>query len=335
MKKEASFWKQGESKYIICELCEHKCKIPCSGFGKCGVRQNCNGVLYTHAYGEVVAENIDPIEKKPLYHFLPGTLTYSIATIGCNFKCQFCQNWSISQITYKNNTGHFKKITPQNVVKNAINNGCKSISYTYTEPTIFFEYAFDTASIARENGLKNIFVTNGHMTNKVIEAMSKVIDAVNIDLKFFSDSKYKDICDGGLEPVKRNIRLLKEKNVWVEVTTLLISGENDSIEEINSMGNFLCDIDKDIPWHISSFHPDYKYDKIKKTHVLSIEKAIDIGKKCGLNYVYPGNICSQVNTVCPECGNNVITRNNTDGVVFKKMIKDQCECMKKIEGVWN
>ena len=335
MKKEASFWKQGENKNVICELCEHRCKIPCLGFGKCGVRQNVDGVLYTHAYGEVVQENIDPIEKKPLYHFLPGTFTYSIATIGCNFKCQFCQNWSISQKSYKDNREHFKEITPQNAVYNAIGNGTRSISYTYTEPTIFFEYAYDIAILAKQKGLKNIFVTNGYMTSKVVEAMSGVIDAVNIDLKFFSDSKYKEICGGGLEPVKRNIRLFKEKNVWVEVTTLLIPGENDSKEEIEEMGKFLSQIDKNIPWHISGFHPDYKYDGSRQTAIEEINGAVDIAKGCGLKYVYPGNVQGQVNTVCPECGNNVITRNSTDGVVLKSMGNGKCKCMERIEGVWN
>ena len=335
MIKKACFWKQGDNGFVICEMCEHKCKIACSNFGRCGVRQNLDGELFTYAYGEVIAENIDPIEKKPLYHFLPGTLTYSIATIGCNFECKFCQNWSISQVSYEDNKGYYKKITPEDAVRNAISKDCKSISYTYTEPTIFFEYAFDIATIAKEEGLKNIFVTNGYMAPSVIEKMSEVIDAVNVDLKFFNDDSYKDICGGKLEPVKRNIKLLKEKNIWVEVTTLLIPGKNDSKEEIEAIGRFLSQIDKNLPWHISGFHPDYKYTELKTAESGQIKRAVDTAKECGLNYVYPGNVSGEINTVCHKCGNNVITRNISEGVICKNMIKDKCLCTKKIEGVWN
>ncbi len=201
MRKEAMLWeKQGEN-IIHCFLCAHHCKIGDDGFGVCGMRQNIGGTLYTHAYGSVITSQVDHIEKKPLYHFLPGTYAYSIATMGCNFKCSFCQNWSISQLSAKNDDIGGDPFTPEEIVEEAVSNHCRSISYTYTEPTVFFEYAYDTAKLAKEKGIRNTFVTNGYMTAEAIDKISPYLDAANVDLKFFRDETYKRICSGRLEPV--------------------------------------------------------------------------------------------------------------------------------------
>jgi len=221
MIKKACFWKQGENGFVVCEMCEHKCKIACLDFGKCGVRQNLDGELFTHAYGEIIAGHVDPIEKKPFYHFLPGSHSYSIATIGCNFKCEFCQNWTISQQSVKNAGASGHTLSPAEVVSEAIKNDCMSIAYTYTEPTVFFEYALDISKIARGKGLSNAFVTNGYMSPEAIKMISPYLDAANVDLKFFNDSSYRKICGGSLQPVLDSIKNLRKHDIWIEVTTLI------------------------------------------------------------------------------------------------------------------
>jgi pyruvate formate lyase activating enzyme len=253
MIKEARLWKKLDNQMVHCYLCAHECKILESKFGVCGVRQNVQGVLYTMVYADVIAANIDPIEKKPLYHFLPGSRSYSIATIGCNFKCGFCQNWQISQASAKEDYGHARReVLPRQVVEEAVKNNCRSISYTYTEPTIFFEFAFDTAQLAEEAGLYNVFVTNGYMTRQALETIQPYLTAANVDLKSFSDASYKKNCQARLQPVLDTISSMKSLGVWVEVTTLVIPGENDSDNELKHIAEFLAGVDCMIPWHISS-----------------------------------------------------------------------------------
>lgn len=290
MRHKAFLWKKISGNGVHCYLCSHHCRIARGAFGFCGLRQNIDGELYTYAYGKISACNIDPIEKKPLYNFLPGTKTYSIAVAGCNFKCSFCQNWNISQVSAVRGQLPGVEMNPGQIVRDALKNNCPSISYTYTEPTIFFEYAYETALLAKDEGLSNIFVTNGYMTKPAIKKISPYLDAANIDLKFFTNELYLKLCNARLEPVLDSIRLMKELGVWVEVTTLIIPGLNDSENQLIGIARFLVEIGKDIPWHVTRFHPDYKYTDSYPTPIETIKKAVAIGKKEGLTYVYPGNI---------------------------------------------
>ena len=310
MKKEALLYEKLENKIVHCYLCNHYCKIAESKFGFCGVRQNLGGVLYTHAYGKVIAAHIDPIEKKPLYHFLPGSYSFSIATIGCNFRCGFCQNWDISQRSFRDeDILGGGRLSPQEIVKEAIENNCHSISYTYTEPTIFFEYAFETAKLAKEKGLYNNFVTNGYMTQEAIRMIKPYLDAANVDLKFFREDSYKKICAGSLEPVLNSIRFMKELGIWVEVTTLVVTGENDSEEELGDIAKFIASTDKNMPWHVSRFHPDYHFTQRSATPEATLKKAQEIGQRAGLTYIYVGNVYGWGNdTICPNCHKTLIKR---------------------------
>ena len=284
MKKEALLYEKLGEKLVRCYLCNHRCKIADQKFGFCGVRQNIDGILYTHVYGNLIVMHIDPIEKKPFYHFLPGSTSLSIATIGCNFRCSFCQNWEISQESIRDGAGGEMKteVNPQDIVKEALKNKCQSISYTYTEPTIFFEYALDTAKLAKKEGLYNNFVTNGYMTKEALKTIRPYLDAVNVDLKFFKNNSYQKICSGSLEPVLDSIRLMHELGIWVEVTTLVVPGENDTEEELSGIANFIASIDKNIPWHISRFHPDYKFRDRSATPETTLKKAQGLGRRPGL-----------------------------------------------------
>lgn len=294
---------------VSCFLCSHYCLISNGKFGICNVRENRGGILYTHTYGKPIAQNIDPIEKKPLYHFLPGSSSFSIAAIGCNFQCGFCQNWQISQAKEANALGLYpEEVNPEDVVNQAKRNGSKSISYTYTEPTIFFEYAYEISQLAKKEGLFNVFVTNGYMTEEMIQAIHPYLDAANVDLKSFNDDYYKKVCRGRLAPVLKNIELMKRLNIWIEVTTLVLPGQNDSEEELRKIASFLAGIDKSIPWHISRFYPQYKMDELEATPMERLNQAYDIGKNAGLHYVYLGNVGEGNNTYCYECGSLLIER---------------------------
>ncbi|MCM8795694.1 MAG: AmmeMemoRadiSam system radical SAM enzyme [Candidatus Omnitrophica bacterium] len=308
--KEAILYERLKDNLVHCYLCSHQCKIAEGKFGFCGVRQNLKGRLYTHVYAKPIALNIDPIEKKPLYHFFPGSTSFSVATLGCNFQCRFCQNWDISQVRPRDGA-HLKEeeALPEEIVKGALKYKCKSISYTYTEPTIFFEYAYDTAKLAKEKGLYNNFVTNGYMTKECLEMIKPYLDAANVDLKFFKDSSYKKICAGSLQPVLDSIKLMHELGIWVEVTTLVVPGENDSEEELSKIAEFVASIDKDMPWHVSRFHPDYQFTDRQPTSLETLKKAEALGKKAGLNYVYVGNVIGFGNdTYCPNCKKLLIKR---------------------------
>jgi len=308
--KEALLYEKLEHKLVHCYLCGHQCRIADKKFGFCGVRQNLDGTLYTHAYGKVVAAHIDPIEKKPLYHFFPGSQSFSIATIGCNFHCGFCQNWEISQSRFKDGDNLAgQDFSAQEIVETALKNKCKSISYTYTEPTIFFEYALETAKLAKDEGLYNNFVTNGYMSEECLQMVKTYLDAANVDLKFFKDSSYRKICKGSLLPVLNSIKLMRKFNIWVEITTLVVPGENDSAEELRQIAEFIVSVDKNIPWHISRFHPDYNFTDHYPTPEDTLGKAQDLGKKCGLNYVYAGNVSGWGNdTYCHSCEKLLVKR---------------------------
>lgn len=309
--QEAVLYEKLPNKSVRCYLCAHRCLIPPGKRGICFVRENRDGILYSLVYGLAIANHVDPIEKKPLFHFLPGTKSFSIATAGCNFRCSFCQNWDISQIS-KGPSGRIigEKLPPERVVSEALETGCQSIAYTYTEPTIFFEYAYDTAKLAKEKGLANIFVTNGYQTTETIDKMKGVIDAANVDLKSFSDDFYRKVCGAKLEPVLQSIKKMHKARIHLEITTLVVSGQNDSEKELWQIAKFIAKVSTDIPWHISRFHPEYKMPGGSITPLKTLQKAYDLGKKAGLKYVYLGNVITEKgeNTYCPGCKKLVVER---------------------------
>ncbi len=334
--KEALLFEKLENNIVRCYLCSHYCKISEGDFGFCQVRQNTAGTLYSHSYGKVVAAHVDPIEKKPLYHFLPGSSSFSIACAGCNFRCGFCQNWEISQVSSKEGTNlEEQEFPPARIITQALDNNCKSISYTYTEPTIFFEYALETAKLAKEKGLYNNFVTNGFMTKECLEMIKPYLDAANVDLKFFREESYRKICAGSLTPVLNSIRLMKEFGIWVEITTLIVPGENDSEEELSDIAKFIAGLDYNIPWHVSRFHPDFKFTNRFATTVETLKKAEKIGRICGLRYVYAGNVTGFGNdTYCHSCNRLLIKREIFDCLEYN-IKKGKCpSCNAVIPGVF-
>jgi len=307
---EAMLWDPAGEGAVVCRLCAHRCVIKPGKQGVCAVRENREGRLVTLVYGEVVAAHVDPIEKKPLFHFLPGSTALSIATPGCNFRCGFCQNWQISQAPRRRGGGIAgDAFAPEAVVRAAVDQGCRSISYTYTEPTIFFEYAHETARLAREAGLLNNFVTNGYMTAEALEDLRPVLDAANVDLKAFNDETYKRVCGARLEPVLDSIRRMKTFGIWVEVTTLVVPGLNDGGAELASIARFIASVDPDIPWHVSRFHPDYEYTQAPATPVATLRAAAAAGRREGLRHIYVGNVPGESeDTACRVCGTVLIRR---------------------------
>jgi pyruvate formate lyase activating enzyme len=309
---EAYLYEPVKGKTVRCNLCNHRCIIKPGGRGICRVRQNDDGALNTLVFGKIIAHHIDPIEKKPLFHFMPGSRSYSIATVGCNFKCRFCQNADIAQMP-EDRQGLImgEETSPENVVRRALAGHCASISYTYTEPTVYFEFAYETAKLARAQGLKNVFVTNGYMTPEAIEMAASVLDAANVDLKAFTDGFYTSMCQAKLEPVKNTLRLMKSKGIWIEITTLLIPGLNDDPEELKQLAEFIArEVGPEVPWHISRFHPTYRLTDRPVTPVQTLVRAREIGISAGLRYVYVGNVPGESgeNTFCPECSQLLIER---------------------------
>ncbi len=336
--KEAMFYQAGKGNEVICGLCNHHCHIKEGKRGICGVRENRNGTLFSLVYGRLIAENIDPIEKKPLFNFLPGSKAFSISTVGCNFRCLHCQNYNISQYPHAHG-GEIsgKNYTPESVIENAVQTGCASVCYTYVEPTIFYEFAYDCAILAHERQLKNVFVSNGYMTPEVSRHLAPVLDGINIDVKGFTDDFYKKVCKARLQPVLDNVRLMHELGVWVEVTTLLIPGLNDSDDELRDIARFIYSVSPAIPWHVTAFHPTYKMMDRERTPVATLRKARDIGQAEGLHYVYEGNIPGEggENTHCPDCGTELISRFGFS-IRQIKLTAGRCsDCGREIAGVWN
>lgn len=334
---EARFWEPAEEQKVQCHLCAHECKIDPGKRGICQVRENQEGTLYTLVYGKVIAEHIDPIEKKPLFHFLPGTRSYSIATVGCNFQCLHCQNADISQFPRLYRGAIIgEERAPEGIVNNALASRSASISYTYTEPTIFMEYAQDVAHLARKKGLRNLFVSNGFLTETSAQALAECIDGDNIDLKSFRDDFYRKVCKAKLQPVLDTIVRLKQLGVWVEVTTLVIPGHNDSAEELSDIAQFIKGVDVGIPWHVSAFYPTYKMLDRPRTPVATLLKAREIGLKAGLRYVYTGNIPGEEgeNTYCYACGELLIERLGYTIRQYRLRDGRCCKCQAVIDGVW-
>ncbi|MEE9612942.1 MAG: AmmeMemoRadiSam system radical SAM enzyme [Desulfatiglandales bacterium] len=336
MGKEAHLYEKMDQKRVRCFLCNHRCLIKEGAKGICDARENHGGTLISLVYGKVIAKHVDPIEKKPLFHFLPSSRSYSIATVGCNFKCLFCQNADISQMPTDDNQIMGGDMTPAMVVAEALASRSASISYTYTEPTIYFELALDTARLAVSKGLRNVFVSNGYMTEDCLKEIHPDLHGANVDLKSFNDRFYKELCGAKLGPVLNTIETMNKMGIWLEVTTLLIPGQNDSREELKDLAEFLVDLDPNIPWHISRFHPTHRLTSIPPTPPENIHKAKDIGYEAGLKYVYTGNLPGDEaeNTFCHDCGEFLIDR---FGFYIKKnrMKNNHCpQCGAPIPGVW-
>ena len=334
---EARFYEKLTDHKVQCHLCAHECKIDPGKRGLCHTRENQDGTLYTLVYGKVIAEHIDPIEKKPLFHFLPGTRSYSIATVGCNFMCLHCQNYDISQYP-RIHGGRVigDERDPEAIVAYALASHCASISYTYTEPTIFMEYAQDVCRLAHAQGLRNVFVSNGFMTEASAAALAEFIDGDNIDLKSFQDDFYRKVCKARLQPVLDTIVRLKKAGVWIEVTTLVIPGLNDDPAELTDIAQFIKSLDAGIPWHVTAFYPTFKMMDRPRTPVDTLVKAREIGLKTGLRYVYTGNIPGDQgeNTYCYACQELLIER--LGYTIQRYHLKDgNCpKCQAPIDGVW-
>jgi len=318
MKKEANFWKKIEDKKVQCNLCFHSCKITEGKVGICGVRKNENGRLYTLIYGSCSSMASDPIEKKPLYHFHPGTNAFSMGTVGCNFKCSHCQNYSIS--TADSQFSYMKEITPEQVVNLVKQYNCQGVSYTYNEPTIWHEFCYDSAKLVKKAGLYTCYVTNGYISEDPLRELSPVLDAMNIDIKAFKNNFYKKICKARLEPVLDTCILAKELDIHIELTYLVIPTLNDSLDEIRDFCRWVVDkLDKNTPVHFSRFHPDHDMTNISITPMDTLLKIYNIAKETGISYPYLGNVSQGYyeNTVCLKCGSVCIERRgysiNLDG----------------------
>jgi len=309
---KALLWESLDESKVRCHLCSHRCIIRSGKRGLCGVRANQAGELHTLVYGRLVAQNIDPIEKKPLFHMYPGSRSYSIATVGCNFKCTFCQNADIAQMP-SDRAGLImgKPAAPAEVVAAAQAADCRTIAYTYTEPTVYFEFAYDTARLAKESGISNVFVTNGYMTAEAFDTVAPYLDGANVDLKAFTDDFYKQYCGARLEPVKETLVRMKRGGVMVEVTTLIIPGLNDDRALLEALADFLAvELGPDTPWHISRFHPTYRLTDRGATPEKTLVEARRIGLEAGLHHVYIGNVpgSNGESTSCPGCERMVIER---------------------------
>lgn len=325
---EARHWQAVSENKVRCNLCRFHCVIADGKRGRCGVRENQGGTLYTLVYGKTISENVDPIEKKPLYHFHPGSRSLSIATVGCNLHCLHCQNHQISQWPRERSDIPGSVMTPEDVVQHALKSQSVSISYTYTEPTIFYEYAFDTAVIARHEGVKNVFVSNGYTSTRALEEIAPYLDAANIDLKGFSDERYRQVTGASLQGVLDCLKDYRRLGIWLEVTTLVIPGHNDSDAELQQIAGFIAEeLGQEVPWHISAFYPTYKMQDRPPTPIATLYKARNHGRAAGLHYVYLGNVNEPgaSDTLCPACGKTVISRHR---LYFEKSNVSSSRCPK-------
>ena len=333
--KEAMFFEKLDDKRVKCNLCRHHCVIEDGKKGICRVRENHSGVLYSLVYRKLISENIDPIEKKPLYHFYPGTTSFSVATVGCNFRCLNCQNYEISQLPKDIGQIVGKDVAPEKIVEDALSHHCKSISYTYTEPTIFFEYAYEIAKLATQKSLKNVFVTNGYTTREALTTIKPFLHAANVDLKSFSKETYKKLCGARLENVLDCIRSYKEMGIWIEITTLVIPEINDSEPELRQIAEFIKSVGPEIPWHVSRFYPKYRLIEKPPTPVDTLRMARETGLEVGLRYVYEGNVPGEggENTYCYKCKKVLIKRYGYQ-IIENNIVNSQCPaCNAVIDGI--
>ncbi len=334
--KKAVLWEAEDGEKVRCKLCSHRCEIGEGKLGRCCVRKNVAGVLYSLNYYKVCSANPDPIEKKPLFHFQPGTRSFSVATMGCNFRCEFCQNWQISQAAIEDGGIEGQAISPEEIVEAAVRGGCRSIAYTYTEPTIFMELCNDCGRLGKEKGLANVFVSNGYETVEAIDFAKGWLDGINVDLKAFSEDYYSRLCKARLGPVLETIEYIaKETDIWMEITTLLLPGENDSDDELKKLAGFIVEkAGADVPWHISRFHPQYKYLDSSATPMESLERAFEIGRAAGLRYIYMGNVPGSEgeSTFCYKCGVKLIGRVGYR-IIANNVKESRCpECGAEIAG---
>jgi pyruvate formate lyase activating enzyme len=334
--KEALFYQKIENKVVQCQLCPRICIIPNGKRGFCGVRENRAGILYTLVYAKPVAIHIDPIEKKPLFHFLPGTSAFSVATSGCNLRCKFCQNWHISQVADPEEVEYIY-LEPADLIEKVEESGSPTIAYTYTEPTIFYEYMLETAGLAKQKGIKNIMHSCGYINEQPLRELAKYLDAANIDLKGFTNDFYAKMSEATLEPVLKSLKILKEEGVYVEITNLVLSGYNDDSDSIVKMCLWIKEnLGSDTPLHFSRAFPMYKLLSLNPTPVEILERARQIALDCGLKYVYIGNVAGNPaeNTYCPKCKKIVIKR--AGYTILENNLEDgKCKfCAETIEGVW-
>lgn len=333
--REASYYEKLEDLKVRCNLCYHHCLIGDGKRGICGVRENRGGTLFSLVYGKPCSYHVDPIEKKPLFHFFPGSRAFSIATVGCNFRCLHCQNYEISQSSKEGQIFGFQ-MSPEEVVAHALATDSKSISYTYTEPTVFFEYAFDTARLAKEKGLYNNFVTNGYTEIAPLKDISPYLDGANIDLKSISNDFYKRVCGAELENVLKTIRAYKELGIWIELTTLIIPGLNDDRDELKRIASFIKnELGPETPWHVTAFYPTYKMLDRPRTSPKVLREAREIGLSEGLYYVYEGNVpgTEGENTYCYNCGKLIIGRFGFSLTQYN-VVNGTCKyCGSRIHGV--
>ena len=333
--KEAKYYSKLADKQVQCLMCPRECLLKPGDTGYCTNRKNEGGILRSLVYAKVCSANVDPVEKKPLFHFLPGSTTFSIATAGCNLRCVFCQNWEISQVPYTEVQS--RELSPEQVVRLAAENNCASISYTYSEPTAFYEYMFDTAAVAHKHGIRNVMVTSGYINPEPLKELCTVIDAANVDLKGFSDRVYKQVAAAKLAPVLETLKIMKAKGVWLEVGYLVIPTLNDSSKEIGDFSLWVsANLGKDVPVHFLRFFPMHKLTQLPPTPIETLERAFNIARNAGLKYVYIGNVPGHrsENTYCPNCKNMVIERK---GYFLGKinMTKGKCNfCGYKIAGIW-
>jgi pyruvate formate lyase activating enzyme len=336
MIREAMLYEKLPEDRVHCSVCAHRCKINSGRRGLCGVRENKDGTLYSMVYGTLIAENVDPIEKKPFFHVYPASLSYSIATVGCNFRCEFCQNADISQMPRTSMMIMGDEVSPAEIVRCARKSGSATLAYTYTEPTVYIETALDTARAAVAEGLKNVFVTNGYMTRETLELLKPYLAAANVDLKSFRDAFYKKYCGAALAPVLEILTTMKAMGIWLEITTLLIPGLNDSEEELADIASFIAGLDVEIPWHISRFHPQYKMLDRSVTPLDTLKRARAIGRRAGLHHVYSGNVPGDEgeNTYCPNCSSLLIERYGFR--IVKNLLSGQAcpSCGRKLAGLF-
>lgn len=329
---------------VECKACSHRCKIKDGNTGICAVRKNYHGILKLLVWDKPIGVQVDPVEKKPLFHFLPGSSIFSLGTYGCNFGCLFCQNATTSQLSktdqwkgmYTKFLNQLEEWPAKKIISYCIKNNIPSIAFTYNEPSIFAEYAIDVMKLAKKECIKGIFVSNGYQTKECLSYIGPYIDAYNIDLKSFSDLFYQSICKAKLQPVLDTIQHIYKIGKWMEITTLVIDGKNDSDEQLSHIAKFIASVSPDIPWHLSACHPEYKMMDIRVTPKRTLKWAYEIGKQAGLRYVYLGNIVNNTyeHTLCPTCKTVLIARNYFD-VITNSIKKGICPtCQTHISGIW-